>query len=458
MSNAAAWDVSASLNTTTEGRSTILIIPHSSISTITVQFGPNSKPYVESLNNKIVALEASLAEKDRDPDSRKDAAPRVPVATPDSMGTAAVVVRGRADVDNINSGVAENSSSSCTSRARGDPSMLRRLLSPGYHISVDPQARHQLRCFGSTANCYVLRAPDFPADEIRKLTLEQDRRAQRIINSISLDTHDYRLQLFWEFDNAIIPIIYRQSFEGSLHNSSGTFYSGFLHLCILAIGFKYADQTRPDIARHKISKHESIFHLEAKFMVDYGSERLTTLASIAALLLLGDLERRVGRDHTGWLYTGMGIRFCFDMGLHIDGRESMVTGREFEAGRLLVLAAAIYDTQWALLLGRPISMGLDSRPLKTSVQCSHGSTQTELEAQIYESLINLAGISARIPAIADQTWKMMTSTAEPHNDLYIRVAGLSSDLENWYSQLPKSLKWAAENTRTSPASYFLLHM
>jgi hypothetical protein len=88
------------------------------------------------------------------------------------------------------------------------------------------------------------------------------------------------------------------------HNST----QGFYIICVLAIVFRYADKSRPDMDRISISQYESTLHREAKYMLDAELERPGGVPLVVALLLLGDMECQVGRDNTGWLYGGMAVR------------------------------------------------------------------------------------------------------------------------------------------------------
>jgi len=97
-------------------------------------------------------------------------------------------------------------------------------------------------------------------------------------------------------------------------------YSGFLHICILAMGYKYADTTRPDIQRLSLGNKESTLHKEAKYLVEYEFEKPGGIPSVQALLILGQIETGCGRDAIGWMYAGMISSnvfngFCFQHGL-----------------------------------------------------------------------------------------------------------------------------------------------
>lgn len=98
---------------------------------------------------------------------------------------------------------------------------------------------------------------------------------------------------FWTCYNSVLHVIHEAAFHENRENRetrSNQYYSGFLHICILAMGFRSADKTREDMKRMISPDMECSLHREAKFMLDGELERPGGIASIQALLLLGDLE------------------------------------------------------------------------------------------------------------------------------------------------------------------------
>jgi hypothetical protein len=175
------------------------------------------------------------------------------------------------------------------------------LISTRGHLSCD-QLSGRLRFFGPTTNYHI-----YAADQDALFNMEpreQARRTERIIRSLSVDTHDYLMELFWEYYNSVLHIVHREAFNDDRENSRTKYYSGFLHICILAMGYRIADTGREDIKRITVGHRESTLHTEAKYMLDVELERPGGLPSVQAFLLLGDLECGVGRDNTGWMIAG----------------------------------------------------------------------------------------------------------------------------------------------------------
>lgn len=215
----------------------------------------------------------------------------------------------------------QNESPQCDADSAGSPSMLpppkkdgmvNRLLSTRGHLSFD-QLSGRLRYFGPTTNCHVHSEFGNPIDSAHEQS-EQARRADKIIRSLPLETYDYLMDLFWQCYNPVIHVLHQEAFNEDREMGRTQFYSGFLHVCVLAMGFRFADKDRLDIRKIALPQMDSTLHREAKYMLDHELERPGGIPSVVALLLLGDLECGVGRDNLGWMYGGMAVRLAFDIG------------------------------------------------------------------------------------------------------------------------------------------------
>ncbi|KAJ4364079.1 hypothetical protein N0V83_009534 [Neocucurbitaria cava] len=341
--------------------------------------------------------------------------------------------------------------------------MVNRLLSTRGHLSFD-QLSGRLRYFGPTTNCHVHSENLNPFDATQEMS-EQARRADKIIRSLPLETYDYLMELFWQCYNPVIHVLHQDAFNEDREMGRSQFYSGFLHVCVLAMGFRFADKERLDIRRISLPGKESTLHREAKYMLDHELERPGGIPSVVALLLLGDLECGVGRDNLGWLYGGMAVRLAFDIGLHLDARLSGLPEREIEIRQMTLWACVIYDKYWALFLGRPTSMkssDLEIYSLTTQFArlgtCLPSGPSKSTETLIYEALLDLMELAGKITENMDphRSQNPESHTTVDRNQ-YLRMAALDREFSSWYARLPEQLRWTPNNIATAPFSFFLLH-
>ncbi|KAL4999909.1 fungal-specific transcription factor domain-containing protein [Aspergillus recurvatus] len=443
---------------------------------------PVSKAYVSQLQDQIQQLQAALREKEDQPSAaeqnetnetnkiplehsgpgeipqpaeRYSASAQLPA--PDAPG--AVVPPQRKDSPLRSSSSPPYRPLTPITSTLGQSSMAHRLLSTRGHVSFDQLAGQQ-RYYGPTTNCHIYLDIASESDESRRQAREQWRRTQRVLSASSQESQEYLMQMFWKHYNSAIRVVHQEAFEAGRDAGGGPFYSGFLHICILAAGYRFADKQRPDMMRITLPGRESLLHREAKYMLDYEMERPGGLPSIAALLLLGDLEVGCGRDNAGWLYSGMAYRLCFDVGLHLDRSGSGVSESDVEIGRMTLWACVIFDRYWALFLGRPTALKPDDLEIYELSQrfdrlcTSPPGSRKSLELQIYQALFELMEMAGKITGI---THHGSSRDANQDRLMYLRMAALDSELERWYARLPEALKYTGENAATAPPSFFLLH-
>jgi hypothetical protein len=198
------------------------------------------------------------------------------------------------------SGIAESHPPPRTKSTKRE-GLVHMLLSTRGHLSFD-QLSGRLRFFGPASNFHIYADNGTPIDT--RESPEQTRRTERIIRSLTIETHDYLMDLFWEYYNSVLHIVHKEAFNEDMQNSVNKYYSGFLHISILAMGYRFADLEREDMKKITLGNRECTLHREAKYMLDMELERPGGIPSVQAFLLLGDLECGVGRDNTGWMYAG----------------------------------------------------------------------------------------------------------------------------------------------------------
>lgn len=228
----------------------------------------------------------------------------------------------------------------------------------------------------------------------------------------------------------MLHVVHQEAFYEDREQGRNQFYSGFLHICVLAMGFRISDKSRPDMQRIALPDRESTLHREAKYMLDLELERPGGVPSVAALLILGDLENGVGRDNVGWMYAGMAVRLCFDIGLHLDSRNTGLSQREIDIRTMTLWACVVYDRYWALFLGRPTSMKSSdleiyslSKQFERLGTCKPAGPQKSLETRIYEALLDLMEIAGQITENTEHR-SHHESAAHPDQSSYFRMAAL----------------------------------
>lgn len=116
--------------------------------------------------------------------------------------------------------------------------LVSRLLSTRGHLSFD-QISGRLRYYGPTVNSHIYSELEVDDAKSNRENLEQARRAEKIIRTLPLETHDYLMKLFFEHYNGVLHVVHEAAFHEDRENGRTQFYSGFLHICILAMGYRF---------------------------------------------------------------------------------------------------------------------------------------------------------------------------------------------------------------------------
>jgi hypothetical protein len=196
-------------------------------------------------------------------------------------------------------------------------------------------ASGRVRFFGPTTNMHILSRSTSDSSKPK----ENFWPISTLVRDLSPETHDYIIDLFFDCHNSALHIVHKWAFFDDLKTGGTQWYSTFLHMCMLAEGYRYADKSRPDI--RKLSS--SIFHTHAKKMAELELVKPGGVPSIQAFFLLGDLEVGIGRDDVGWMFAGMSFRLLFDVGLHVDPKELGLTERETQIRHMVLWACIMND-------------------------------------------------------------------------------------------------------------------
>jgi hypothetical protein len=132
------------------------------------------------------------------------------------------------------------------------------------------------------------------------------RRLHHIVSELEQQTYDYLMTCFWSSYNEHLKIVDKEAFQQhKIEDGDQLHYSIFLHLCCLAMGFRFADKSRADIQPLTRTNRDSVFHENVRYMVEDELKKPHGLTTIQSLLILGDLEYARGSNQMGWMYTGL---------------------------------------------------------------------------------------------------------------------------------------------------------
>ncbi|KAI7498850.1 hypothetical protein KC357_g256 [Hortaea werneckii] len=197
----------------------------------------------------------------------------------------------------------------------------------------------------------------------------QRLEGKRLLHNLELDQvvdpslENHLIKIYFAWHNASHAVIDESTFwlarqqQTEIAEVAGIF-SEVLVNAMCAIGASYESRYHPDLATFP------------RTLADFFAERTKTLleleldspsvSTIQALLLLSSHEAGNQRIARSWLYGGMAMRLCFDIGLHIDSTpyvdHGVMSATESQARQTAFWASYVMNYRMSFSLGRPFTL------------------------------------------------------------------------------------------------------
>jgi hypothetical protein len=302
----------------------------------------------------------------------------------------------------------------------------------------------------------IFHLPRFPS--IRQENTLAVRHCRSTLLKISYDTRQYLLALFRAHYNSYIPLIpelYLSGFKSrELEDEDAS--SLITHLAMLAVGLLYADSQRPNIrALRTAGARESLLHRELRTIVDEHLLQKCETGGIAALILLSELERCIGRAGSAGLYLREVFRLL--KRLEHSPMDLSISDEEVLNTRAYMRAYEFIQRQWALF-DHPGTGSTDDRQQDTTSSLQLESNQSRIRKETNNSELSVYHIHLELLRHAEDVAHSLQRI--PHNDILASLAALSAGvlrLGQWHKTLPDWMSWTRRNTESFAAPIYLLH-
>ncbi|CEI63458.1 hypothetical protein FVEN_g24 [Fusarium venenatum] len=166
------------------------------------------------------------------------------------------------------------------------------------------------------------------------------------------------LNLHWDRQHHTFLLTYRPAIMRDLQ-CSGQFCSTFMLNAIFACCSKFSPrlEVREDPGDPS-SAGLQFFNRCDKLLAKDSLLMRPHITTIVGLLLLGSTYNARGETSKGWLYTGYALRMVYDLGLHLDPKQTTDNSEEIEIKRRVFWGAFVCDKLQSLYLGRPVAINL----------------------------------------------------------------------------------------------------
>ncbi|KIW88573.1 uncharacterized protein Z519_10619 [Cladophialophora bantiana CBS 173.52] len=328
-----------------------------------------------------------------------------------------------------------------------------------------------------TGSISVQSAASLARDHIRNCLIAEaalQRQNERHLASLP-DVHGvptelamHLLELHWSRQHHTLLLTYRPAIVRDLLRN-GPHCSRFLLHAIFACTSKFSarvevrdDPSDPSTAGRRFFRRCDELLAEDSLLI------YPKLPTVVGLLLLGSSYNAKGETSKGWLYTGYALRMIYDLGLHLDPKETSDSPEQVEIRRRIFWGAFVSDKLQSLYLGRPAAINLrDSHvsrdfmdtleeqelyvPYKDPKYPSPQSTSTFTGLPIYSvSTFQQLCLLSKIMTKIINTFYVVGAT--PRN-AQASLQLVDNALQAWRENLPTNLDFQPRLLQSNPISY-----
>lgn len=223
-------------------------------------------------------------------------------------------------------------------------------------LSMTPSG---LRYFGPTSNLHLLSSIVWTKRPAENLEIKGRAAVEALGLSYDVDPvkRDHLLNLYWTWHHPFFNVTEKSIFLRDMHayyNGMGSqvqYFSPLLLNAMLAAA-SLLDDTYDDNEQY-MTKARLMLHIELE------APRITVIQAAA---VLGACEAVGDRDTRGWIYSGMAIRMCVDLGYQLKCdtwiEKNVISAEEAHMRKVTFWGCFLFDRLWSLYMGRPASLRL----------------------------------------------------------------------------------------------------
>ncbi|KIY01559.1 uncharacterized protein Z520_03111 [Fonsecaea multimorphosa CBS 102226] len=288
------------------------------------------------------------------------------------------------------------------------------------------------------------------------------------VHGVPTELAIHLLELHWSRQHHTLLLTYRPAIIRDLLRN-GPHCSRFLLHAIFACTSKFSarvevrdDPSDPSTAGRRFFRRCDELLAEDSLLI------YPKLPTVVGLLLLGSSYNAKGETSKGWLYTGYALRMVYDLGLHLDPKETSDSPEQVEIRRRVFWGAFVSDKLQSLYLGRPAAINLrDSHvsrdfmdtleeqelyvPYKDPKYPSPQTTSPFLGLPIYSvSTFQQLCLLSKIMTKIINTFYVVGAT--PRN-AQASLQLVDNALQAWRENLPTNLDFQPRLLQSDPTSY-----
>ncbi|CAO3699733.1 unnamed protein product [Rhizopus stolonifer] len=242
---------------------------------------------------------------------------------------------------------------------------------------------------------------------------------------------EHLINVFFNKCHHLLPILSRSTFYEQL-KIKGALITPLLLNVMYAHAVKYSDQ----------STQGDVFYQRARRLLDdfLDVPRISTVIALIYMALYESNQSRQ-RSSRAWMYSGMAIRMCFELGLHTCNYSSQMSQCDIELRKRILWACFVMDKLESCTTERPWMLKSKDISIDLPNPLPEDTTQERLVLEAFNQLCRLMMLVETVIRFFTydvSELKVWTMSEEG------RIVQFLDTLHRWRETLPVELRWTGE--------------
>ncbi|KAL1928681.1 hypothetical protein VTP01DRAFT_2467 [Rhizomucor pusillus] len=270
------------------------------------------------------------------------------------------------------------------------------------------------------------------------------------IDMPSRQVQEHLINVFFTHCNNISPIISRSMFFDQL-NVKGPIITPLLLNIMYAHAAKHVDDPSFRSDPNDPSTQGNLFYNRARRLVDDFMD-IPRVSTVIALLYMAsyDYESPYGetrlRSSRAWMYSGMAVRMCLELGLHTANYSSQMSQFDIDLRKRVLWTCYVMDKLESCMTERPWMLRAKDISLDFPTPLPEDDAAERCVLEGFGQLCRLLMLVEKvIQFFAYDNKGRSVWTMEEEN----QTLRFLDEIQQWRENLPASLKWSPSDTSSS---------
>lgn len=198
------------------------------------------------------------------------------------------------------------------------------------------------------------------------------------------------------------------------------------------------------------AKDEVYYHRARKLMDDFLD--VPRISTVIALIYLALYEPGQHRSSRAWMYSGMAIRMCFELGLHTSHYSSQMSQCDIELRKRVLWACFVMDKLESCTMERPWMLAAKAIAIDLPIALPEDTVGERVLLEAFNQLCKLMMLVEKVIRFFTYDVQALWTVREEN-----QILQFLDTLYRWRERLPAELRWT-ENEIPPLAAIVNLHL